>query len=124
MTSNGRPEAEHLVVSAEGAEEATSLPDRGERGYHPARRFELSIGTGRSAGNNTPTDLEKAVKFALFAGDSGMKDPPDLTSDGRPLDASRTPSAEARGARSISGFQAAVDAYTAVDSGELGPRVQ
>ena len=108
MTGNCRPEAEQLVASAEGAEEATSNPERGEGGCHPARRFELSVGTAGSGGN-TVTDLEKAVKFAQCAHDNGVKGFPDPTSDGPLVDTSRIPSAAGRGARSISGFQAAAD---------------
>ena len=82
MTGNCRPEAQRLVGSAEGAEEATSNPERGEGGCHPARRPELSVGTGGSGGNNTATDLEKAVKVAQWARDNGMKDFPDAISSG------------------------------------------
>jgi len=100
-----------------------STPERGEGGCRPARRLEHSGGTGGS-GHNTATDLETAVKFAQCASDNGMKVFPDPTSNGPLVDASRIPSAAGRGARSISGFQAAADKYTAIDSGELGPRVQ
>ena len=109
MTGNCRPESEQLVASAQGAEEATSTPERGEGGCHPARRLELSVGTGGSRGDNTATDLEKAVKFAPCARDHGMKDFPDPTSKEPLVDTSRIPSAAGRGARSISGFQAAAD---------------
>ncbi len=77
MTGNCRPEAEQLVASAEGAEEATSNPERGEGGCHPARRLELSVGTGGNGCNNTATNLEKAVKFAECMRDNGGKDFPD-----------------------------------------------
>ena len=119
MTGNCTPK-EHLVAPADGAEKATSKPERGEGGYHPARRLELSAGTGGSGGNKTPTDLEKAVKFARCARDNGMKDFPDPTSDGPPVDTSRIPSAAGNGAHSIAGFQAAADHCSAMYSGELG----
>ncbi len=123
MTGNCRPESEQLVASAEGAEEAMSNPERGEGGCGPARRFEPSLGTGGS-GDNTATDLETAVKFAQWARDNGMKDFPDPTSDGPLVDMSRIPSAAGTGARDISGFLAAADECTAIDSAELGQRIQ
>ena len=124
MTGNCRPEAEQLVASVEGEEEATSNPERGKGGCQPARRLELSVGTGGSRGKNTATDIEKAVKFARCARNSGIKDFPDPTSNGPLVETSRIPSAAGRGARSISGFQATADRCTAIDSGQLGLRVQ
>ncbi len=124
MTGNCRPESEQLVASAEGAEKATSTPERDEGRCHPARRLELSGGTGGSRGNNTTTDLEKAVRFAPCGRDNGMTDVPDPISNGPLVDTSRIPSATGRDARSIAGFAAAANEYTAIDSGELGLRVQ
>ncbi len=124
MTANGRPVSEQLVASAEGAEEATSTPERDEGDRHPARRLDLSVGTGGSRGDNTATDLEKAVKFAQSARDNGMKDFPDPTSKEPLVDTSRIPSAAGRSGHSISGFPAAANEYTALESGELGLRVQ
>jgi hypothetical protein len=117
VTGNCRPEAEQLVCSAEGA---TSNPERGEGGCPPARRLKLSVGTGSSGGNNTATNLEKAVKFAQCMRDNGRKDLPDPTSDRSLIDISRIPSAAARGAHSIPGFQAAADRCTALYSSALG----
>jgi hypothetical protein len=57
-----RPEAEQCAASAEGAEEATSNPERREGGGHPARRLELFVGTGGIGGNNTAkTDMCTAI---------------------------------------------------------------
>ena len=120
MTANGRPESEQLVASAEGAEKATSTPERDEGDRQPARGLELSVGTGGSRGNNTATDHEKAVKFAPCARHSGMKDVPDPTSTEPLVDTNRIPSAAGRSARSVSGFPAVADEYSALDSGELG----
>ena len=52
----------------------------------------------------------------------GMKDFSDP--NGPLVDPSRIPSAAGRGAGSISGFRAAADECTVIDSGELGLRVQ
>ena len=123
MTGNCRPESEQLVASAEGAEKATSTPERDEGRCRPPRKLELSVGTGGSRVNNTP-DLEKSERFAPGAPDSGMTDVPDLTSHEPLVDTSRIPSATGRDARSIAGFVAAANEYTAIDSGELGLRVQ
>jgi hypothetical protein len=100
-----------------------SNPEWGKGGYHPARRLELSVGT-RGSGHNTATDHEKAVKFAQRARANGRKGFREPTSDRALVDTSRIPSAARRGARSISGFQAAVDRCTALDAGELGLRVR
>ncbi len=82
MTSNARPESEQLVVSAEDVEEATSTPERSEGGCHPPRRLKLSVGTRGSRGNNTATDLEKAVTFAPSARDKSRTNFPDPRSNG------------------------------------------
>jgi hypothetical protein len=121
VTDICKPEAEQLIASAQGAEATTFNPERGEGDCQPARRLELSVGTGR---NNTAVDLEKAAKFAQRARDNGMKDCSDSISNG-PLvvDTSHIPSATGRFARTISGVQAA-DKCTAFYSGEPGPRVQ
>jgi hypothetical protein len=124
VTGNGRPESEQLVASGEGAEEETSTPEGDEGGRSRIRGLELSGGTGGSWGNITATDPDKALKFAQCARDNGMGDYPDPTSDEPLVDTSRIPSAAGRGARSISGFQAVAVEYTAIDSGELGLRVQ
>jgi hypothetical protein len=52
---------------------------------------------------------ENALEFAQCMRDNGVKDFPDPTADGPLIDTSRIPSAAGRGARSIPGFQAAVD---------------
>ncbi len=78
MTFNGRPESERFLACADGAQKATSTPERDEGGRHPARRLEPPIGTGGSRANNTTAnDLEQAVRFAPRARDNGIEDLPD-----------------------------------------------
>ncbi len=124
MTGDFRPESELLVPSPAGTEVATSNPMRREDGCHAARRLECPVGAGGSRGNNTVTDLEKAVKSARNARDNRMKDFPDPTSHEPLVETSRIPSAARRSARSSSGIQARADEYTAIDSGELGLRTR
>jgi hypothetical protein len=123
MTTNCRTEAEQLVASADGDQEATPNPERGEGDCRPTRRFELSVGTGRNGGGNTDTDSEKAVNFAQCSSDSGLKDFPATTPSGPFVAASRIPSAAGRDVPSISGLRAAADTGSAI-SGELGRLVQ
>jgi hypothetical protein len=52
---------------------------------------------------------ENGLEFAQCMRDSGVKDFPDPTKDGPLIDTTRIPSAAGRGARSIPGFQAAVE---------------
>jgi hypothetical protein len=124
MTGNGRPEVEQIVAPAQGGEEATSNPGRGDGGWHPARRCELSVGTGGNDGGTTAIDLERAVKFGWCADDCSFGDFPDPTPDGSLVHTSRIPSAPNWGARSMTGLHAAADRCTAIDAGELGLRVQ
>jgi len=123
MTNNCRTETEQLTASAEGEEEATPNPERGEGDCRPARRFELSVGTGGIDGGNSTIDLGEAVKFGRCVSDCSIGDFPDPTPDGPFVDASPIPSAAGRGARSISGLRAAADKGSAI-SGELGRLVQ
>ena len=51
---------------------------------------------------------EAALRFAQCMRDNGVKDFPDPTRDGALIDTTRIPSAAGRGARSIPGFQAAI----------------
>jgi hypothetical protein len=99
VTRNRRPEAEQLVVSANRAQEATSNWEQGGYSCHPARRLELSAGTGS---------------------DDGVKDFPDATADGLLGDPSRIPAAAGRGAPRIARFQAEADKCTAIYSSALG----
>jgi hypothetical protein len=69
-------------------------------------------------------EQEHALEFAQCMRDSGVKDFPDPTRDGPLIDTSRIPSAAGRGARSIPGFQAAMQRCTAIYSGELGLKGQ
>ncbi len=98
MTGNRGTEAEQLVDSADGADQATSNPDQGEGGWNQARRLELSVLSVSSGANDTATS---------------------------PLiDTSFVPSAAGRGARSIPWFRAAGGQCTALYSGEPGLRGQ
>jgi hypothetical protein len=124
MTGSYRPESEQLVTTADDAEKATSTPEREEGGCHPARGLELSVGTVGSRGGSSTTDLEKAVRFAPGARDNGMTDVPGPTSAEPLVETSRIPASAVRSARSISGFEAAANAYGALGSGGLGLRVQ
>jgi hypothetical protein len=54
-------------------------------------------------------EQEHALEFAQCMRDNGVKDFPDPTKDGPLIDTSRIPSAAGKGARSIPGFQAAVE---------------
>jgi hypothetical protein len=54
-------------------------------------------------------EQEHALEFAQCMRDNGVRDFPDPTNDGPLIDTSRIPSAAGRGARSIPGFQAAVE---------------
>jgi hypothetical protein len=69
-------------------------------------------------------EQEHALKFAQCMRNNGVKDFPDPTRDGPLIDTSRIPSAAGRGARSIPGFQAAMQKCTAIYSGELGLKGQ
>jgi hypothetical protein len=124
VTGNRRPEAEQLVASSKGAQKATSHVEQGGDSCHPARRLELSAGTGSSDANNTATNLEEAVQFAQCMRDDSVKDFPDPTTDGPLIDASRIPAATGRGARRIAGIQAAADMCTAIYLSALGVRGQ
>jgi hypothetical protein len=55
-----------------------------------------------------------ALEFAQCMRDNGVKDFPDPTRDGPLIDTTRIPSAAGRGARSIPGFQAAMQKCTAL----------
>ena len=124
MTANRRPEAEQLVASTNAAQEATSYVERGGDSCHPARRLELSAGTGSSDANKLATNLDEAVQFAQCVRDDGVKEFPDPTADGPLIDASRISAVVGRGARRIAGFQAAAGRHSAIDSSALGVRGQ
>jgi hypothetical protein len=117
VTGNCRPESEQLVASAEGA---TSNPERGEGGCHPARMLKLSVGNGGNDGNNTATSPGRAVRFAACLGNKGGKDFRDPTADRSLIDMIRIPSAAGKVAHSIPGLRAAADKCTALCSGALG----
>jgi len=124
MTAKCRTEAGQLFAPAEGEEEVTRNSELDKGGCHPARRPEVSVGAGRSGGGKTAIDLEKAVPRGRCERDSGRKDFAAPTSTVPVAESRRIPSAAGRGAQSIVGFHAVVDACTAIDAGELGVRVQ
>ncbi len=112
MTGTCRPEAEQLVASAEGAEEAVFKPERGGGDFYRSRPFELSVGTVDSAAHNTATTLQKAVKIARCTRDNGAKDFPDPTPKRPLIDMNRNPSPARWGVYRIPGFQAAAGERT------------
>jgi hypothetical protein len=75
---------------------------------------------GFTGHTRTAQQQKHALEFAQCMRDNGIKDFPDPTRDGPVIDTTRIPSAAGRGARSIPGFQAAMQKCTAVNSGQLG----
>jgi hypothetical protein len=124
MTGNCGPGAEQLVASVESEEEATLNRKGGKGGYPPARMLEFSVGTGGRGSNTTAIDLEQTVEFAQREHGSGTTGFPGPTLNWAIVESRRIPSAAGEGARSMSGLHAAAAGCTAIDSGELGIRVQ
>jgi len=77
---------------------------------------------GFTGGKRSPEQQKAALKFAQCIRDNGVKDFPDPTPDGPLVDTSRMPGSP--GARSIPGFQAAMEKCSAIYSGELGLKGQ
>ena len=77
---------------------------------------------GFTGSRRSPEQQQAALKFAQCIRDNGVKDFPDPTPDGALIDTSRMPGSP--GARSIPGFQAAIDKCSAIYSGELGLKGQ
>jgi hypothetical protein len=77
---------------------------------------------GFTGGKRSPEQQQAALKFAQCFRDNGVKDFPDPTPDGPLVDTSRMPGSP--GARSIPGFQAAMEKCSAIYSGELGLKGQ
>jgi hypothetical protein len=67
---------------------------------------------------------ENGLEFAHCMRDNGVKDFPDPAEDGPLIDTTRIPSAAGRGARSIPGFQAAVERCRAALAGALKDKEQ
>jgi hypothetical protein len=63
---------------------------------------------GLLGGKASPQQMKSRLKFAQCMRDNGVKDFPDPLQGGPLIDTTRIPSAAGRGARSIPGFQAAV----------------
>lgn len=65
-----------------------------------------------------------ALAFAQCMRENGIEDFPDPTRDGPLVDTNQIPSAAGRGARSIPGFQAAMDKCSGIYAGKLGLKPQ
>jgi hypothetical protein len=74
---------------------------------------------GLLGGKASPQQMRQRLEFAQCMRDNGVKDFPDPTNDGPLIDTTRIPSAAGRGARSIPGFQAAIDRCRAAFAGAL-----
>jgi hypothetical protein len=75
---------------------------------------------GLLGGKATPEEMRERLEFAQCMRDNGVKDFPDPTNDGPLIDTRRIPSAAGRGARSIPGFQAAMEKCRDALAGALG----
>jgi len=64
---------------------------------------------GLLGGKATPQEMRERLAFAQCMRDNGVEDFPDPTVDGPLIDTRRIPSAAGKGARSIPGFQAAME---------------
>jgi hypothetical protein len=64
---------------------------------------------GLLGGKASPQEMSERLKFAQCMRDNGIEDFPDPIKDGPLIDTTRIPSAAGRGARSIPGFQAAME---------------
>jgi hypothetical protein len=64
---------------------------------------------GLLGGSATPQQMRQRLEFAQCMRDNGVDDFPDPAKDGPLIDTTRIPSAAGRGARSIPGFQAAME---------------
>jgi hypothetical protein len=70
----------------------------------------------------TPKEMSERLEFAQCMRDNGVEDFPDPAADGPLIDTNRIPSAAGRGALSIPGFQAAMEACRDALTGALGAR--
>jgi len=75
---------------------------------------------GLLGGKASPREMNARLEFAQCMRDNGVKDFPDPIQGGPLIDTNRIPSAAGRGARSIPGFQAAMQTCSDAFSGELG----
>jgi hypothetical protein len=75
---------------------------------------------GLLGGEATPEEMSERLEFAQCMRDNGIEDFPDPTKDGPLIDTRRIPSAAGRGARSIPGFQAAMQECRDALAGALG----
>jgi hypothetical protein len=77
---------------------------------------------GFLGGKASPQEMKPRLKFAQCMRDNGVEDFPDPAKDGPLIDTTRIPSAAGRGARSIPGFQAAIEKCRDALSGAVGER--
>jgi hypothetical protein len=75
---------------------------------------------GLLGGKASPQEMRERLEFAQCMRDNGVEDFPDPTKDGPLIDTNRIPSAAGRGARSIPGFQAAMEKCRDALAGALG----
>jgi hypothetical protein len=75
---------------------------------------------GLLGGEASPEEMTERLEFAQCMRDNGVKDFPDPLKDGPLIDTRRIPSAAGRGARSIPGFQAAMEKCRDTLAGALG----
>jgi hypothetical protein len=75
---------------------------------------------GLLGGKATPQEMRERLEFAQCMRDNGIEDFPDPTEDGPLIDTTRIPSAAGRGARSIPGFQDAMEKCRDALAGALG----
>jgi hypothetical protein len=75
---------------------------------------------GLLGGRASPQEMRARLKFAQCMRDNGVEDFPDPTANGPLIDTSRVPSAAGKGARSIPGFQAAMEKCRDVMADALG----
>ena len=75
---------------------------------------------GLLGGKASPQEMRERLGFAQCMRDNGIEDFPDPVQDGPLIDTSRIPSAAGKGARSIPGFQAAMEKCRDALTGALG----
>ena len=75
---------------------------------------------GLLGGKASPQEMRARLEFAQCVRDNGIEDFPDPAADGPLIDTRRIPSAAGKGARSIPGFQAAMEKCRDALTGALG----
>jgi hypothetical protein len=123
MRENGV--AEFPDPNASGGDQ--ELVDAIERLDTSSAAWKTAIGACKDAqpagllgGKATPEEMSERLEFAQCMRDNGVEDFPDPVNDGPLIDTRRIPSAAGRGARSIPGFQAAMEECRDALAGALG----